>query len=92
MVSLALLDKVLEIDQASSTVKVQAGARVQEVVEELRPYGLTLKNFASIREQSIGGFTQVCFFFIVRALPASREFSRDKSGHTKLRWDPQETS
>ena len=38
---------------------VQAGARIQDVVEQLRPHGLTLQNFASIREQSVGGFTQV---------------------------------
>ena len=62
MVSLALLDKVLDIDPASGRVTVQAGARVQEVVEALRPHGLTLQNFASIREQSIGGYTQVRFF------------------------------
>lgn len=30
-----------------------------QVVEALRPYGLTLQNFASIREQAIGGFIQV---------------------------------
>ena len=62
MVSLALLDKVLDIDLASGRVTVQAGARVQEVVEALRPHGLTLQNFASIREQSIGGYTQVRTF------------------------------
>lgn len=38
---------------------MQAGARVQQVVEALRPHGLTLQNFASIREQQIGGYTQV---------------------------------
>ena len=59
MVSLALLDKVLDIDPALGRVTVEAGARVQEVVEALRPHGLTLQNFASIREQSIGGYTQV---------------------------------
>lgn len=41
-------------------VRLQCGARVQDVVEALRPHGLTLQNFASIREQQIGGFTQVC--------------------------------
>jgi len=41
------------------TVTVQAGARVRELVEALRPHGLTLMNYASIREQQIGGFTQV---------------------------------
>ena len=38
---------------------MQAGARIQDVVDQLRPHGLTLQNFASIREQSVGGFTQV---------------------------------
>ena len=58
MLSLALLDKVLHIDPEKKQVTLQAGARVQEVVEALRPHGLTLQNYASIREQSIGGFTQ----------------------------------
>lgn len=40
-------------------VKVQAGVRVQDLVDQLRPHGLTLQNFASIREQTIGGFVQV---------------------------------
>jgi L-galactono-1,4-lactone dehydrogenase len=33
-------------------------ARVQEVVDALRPFNLTLANYASINEQQIGGFTQ----------------------------------
>ena len=59
MLSLSLMDKILHIDSGAKQVTVQAGARVQEVVEALRPHGLTLQNYASIREQSIGGFTQV---------------------------------
>lgn len=59
MVSLGLLDKVLSIDPTAGTATVQAGARVQDVADALRPYGLTLPNYASIREQTIGGFTQV---------------------------------
>ena len=39
-------------------VTVQAGARVQAVADELRKHGLTLQNYASIREQTVGGFTQ----------------------------------
>lgn len=31
----------------------------RQVVEALRPYGLTLQNYASVREQQIGGFIQV---------------------------------
>lgn len=61
MLSLSLLDKILYVDPEKKQVTVQAGARVQEVVEALRPHGLTLQNYASIREQSIGGFTQVGF-------------------------------
>ena len=59
MVSLALLDKIISIDTEKGLVTVQAGARVQEVADALRPHGLTLQNYASIREQTIGGFTQV---------------------------------
>lgn len=40
-------------------VKVQAGVRVQDLADQLKPHGLTLQNYASIREQTIGGFTQV---------------------------------
>ena len=59
MVSLTLLDKLLDVDRNTGRVRVQSGARVQELVEQLRSYGLTLQNYASIREQSIGGFVQV---------------------------------
>lgn len=31
---------------------------VLQVVTALRPHGLTLQNFASIKEQTLGGFTQ----------------------------------
>lgn len=40
-------------------VRVQAGARVQAVADELRQAGLSLQNYASIREQTVGGFIQV---------------------------------
>lgn len=59
MVSLTLMDKILDIDLEKKQVRVQAGARVQAVADELRKHGLTLQNYASIREQTIGGFTQV---------------------------------
>lgn len=38
----------------------QAGARVQQVVDALAPHGMTLQNYASISEQQLGGFLQVC--------------------------------
>ena len=59
MISLALLDELVRVDRHAMTVTTQAGARVLELVEKLRPHGLTLANYASIREQQIGGFTQV---------------------------------
>ncbi|KAF8071296.1 hypothetical protein HT031_001379 [Scenedesmus sp. PABB004] len=59
MLSMALLDRVLWVDPASMQVRVEAGCRVQQVADALKPYGLSLQNYASIREQQIGGFTQV---------------------------------
>eukprot|EP00252_Welwitschia_mirabilis_P014337 TRINITY_DN31509_c0_g1_i1.p1 TRINITY_DN31509_c0_g1~~TRINITY_DN31509_c0_g1_i1.p1 ORF type:complete len:620 (-),score=105.95 TRINITY_DN31509_c0_g1_i1:157-2016(-) len=59
MINLALLDKVLHVDQEKQRVTVQAGIRVSQVVDALAPHGLTLQNFASIREQQVGGITQV---------------------------------
>ncbi|XAR68443.1 L-galactonolactone dehydrogenase [Bertholletia excelsa] len=59
MVNLALMDKVLEVDKEKKTVRVQAGVRVQQLVDGIKDYGLTLQNFASIREQQIGGIIQV---------------------------------
>lgn len=38
---------------------MQAGCRIQQVADHLKPYGLTLENYASIREQQVGGFAQV---------------------------------
>ncbi|KAI0565083.1 FAD linked oxidase [Gracilaria domingensis] len=59
MVNLVNMDKVLKVDTATMRVTVQAGVSVNKLVEELRGYGLTLQNFASITEQQIGGFIQV---------------------------------
>ncbi|KAF2909465.1 hypothetical protein DAI22_11g027800 [Oryza sativa Japonica Group] len=59
MVNLALMDKVLGVDAKKKTVTVQAGIRVAELVDALREHGLTLQNFASIREQQVGGIIQV---------------------------------
>ncbi|KAK7267145.1 hypothetical protein RIF29_19809 [Crotalaria pallida] len=59
MVNLALMDKVLEVDKKKKTVRVEAGIRVQQLVDGIKDHGLTLQNFASIREQQIGGIIQV---------------------------------
>ncbi len=59
MLSMALMDKVVRVDKERRQVTVQAGCRVQQLVKALEPHGLTLQNFASIREQQVGGFIQV---------------------------------
>ena len=59
MISLALMDRILSVDTQTMQVTVQAGARVSQVLDALRPYGLTLQNLASINEQQIGGFMSV---------------------------------
>lgn len=59
MVNLALMDRVLEVDKEKKIVRVQAGIRVQQLVDGIKDYGITLQNFASIREQQIGGIVQV---------------------------------
>ena len=59
MMNVVGLDSILHVDKATAQVRVQAGARVSDVVEALRPHKLTLQNYASIAEQQIGGFMQV---------------------------------
>ena len=59
MISLSLMDKVLSVDKERMRVTVQSGARVQDVADQIRDYGMTLVNYASIREQTVGGFTQI---------------------------------
>ncbi|XP_073285005.1 L-galactono-1,4-lactone dehydrogenase, mitochondrial-like [Primulina huaijiensis] len=59
MVNLALMDRVLDVDKKTMRVRVQAGIRVQQLVDGIKEHGLTLQNFASIREQQIGGIVQV---------------------------------
>lgn len=59
MVNLALMDRIVEVDKEKKRVRVEAGARVSQLVDGLKEHGLTLQNFASIREQQVGGFVQV---------------------------------
>eukprot|EP00316_Scyphosphaera_apsteinii_P004299 CAMPEP_0119314704 /NCGR_PEP_ID=MMETSP1333-20130426/33735_1 /TAXON_ID=418940 /ORGANISM="Scyphosphaera apsteinii, Strain RCC1455" /LENGTH=512 /DNA_ID=CAMNT_0007319875 /DNA_START=93 /DNA_END=1631 /DNA_ORIENTATION=- len=59
MLNMALCDRIISVDKEQMQVTVQAGARVRDVVEAIRPFGLTLQNYASIAEQQIGGFVSV---------------------------------
>ncbi len=46
-----------------------------QLADELKKYGLTLTNYASIREQSVGGFIQVQQLLLLLAC-SSNERSR----------------
>ncbi|GFR43860.1 hypothetical protein Agub_g4987, partial [Astrephomene gubernaculifera] len=59
VLALGAMDRVIGVDREKMQVTVQAGCRVQQVADALAPHGLTLQNYASIREQQIGGITQV---------------------------------
>ncbi len=74
MVSLANLDKIIEINKEKMEITVQAGARVSQVLEALRPHGLTLPNLASIAEQQIGGFVSVGAHGTGATIPPVDEF------------------
>lgn len=58
LMTLALLDKVLKVDKEMLQVTVQAGMIVGNLLDELRAYGMTMQNVASIREQQLGGICQ----------------------------------
>lgn len=74
MVGLSNLDNILDIDKENMTVTVEAGARVLQVLDALRPHGLTLPNLASIAEQQVGGFVSVGAHGTGAAIPPCDEF------------------
>ena len=59
MLSLASCDQILNIDEKKKQITVESGAIVDTILEELLKYDLTLSNFSSIKEQQVGGWTQV---------------------------------
>mmetsp|Transcript_17771 Transcript_17771/g.41389 ORF Transcript_17771/g.41389 Transcript_17771/m.41389 type:complete len:574 (+) Transcript_17771:66-1787(+) len=59
MLSMVQLDQILEVDKEKMTITVEGGARVAQILDELKKHNMTLANFSSITEQQIGGWTQV---------------------------------
>ena len=59
MVSLANCDQIIQIDKEKKQVTVESGAIVDNILKELAKHNLTLSNFSSIKEQQMGGWTQV---------------------------------
>jgi L-galactono-1,4-lactone dehydrogenase len=74
MICLSHLDQMLDINKENMTVTVQAGARVSQVLDALRPHGLTLPNLASIAEQQVGGFVSVGAHGTGASIPPVDEF------------------
>ena len=59
LLNMGLCDDILEIDKEKRLIRVECGARVDQVLEALDKEGMTLENLASIAAQQIGGFIQV---------------------------------
>jgi len=52
---------VVEVDRERKTVRVQAGVRVQQLVDAIKEDGLTLQNFASIF--NLNAILPLCSFY-----------------------------
>ncbi len=57
LLSLACLDRVLDVDAASGLVRVQAGITLRALSERLAGHGLAFENLGDIDVQSIAGAT-----------------------------------
>ena len=58
MIAPTLINRCVEPIPKAQPCGEQAGCRIAELATALREHGLTLPNYASIREQAIGGFIQ----------------------------------
>lgn len=55
MISLEQYRRVLSVDRTTGLVKVEAGIKLQDFVEEMAKQGLAMSNLGSIMWQSIAG-------------------------------------
>ncbi|TDH71025.1 uncharacterized protein CCR75_002402 [Bremia lactucae] len=58
LMTLALFDKILDVDRTKLQVTVETGIIVGDLLDKLRAYGMTMQNVASIRDQQVGGICQ----------------------------------
>ena len=58
MITLSQMTQLAHVDVEKKLVRVQPGISIENLSKQLAPHGLTLQNFASIREQQLVGFTQ----------------------------------
>ena len=59
LINLRNCNKVINIDKEKKQVTVMSGITIEDLVEQLKPFNLTLENYASIQQQQIGGFIQI---------------------------------
>lgn len=52
-------NKVLSVDPERLQITVESGIRVQDVLNVIVPYGMTLQNIPSVQMQQVGGLMQV---------------------------------
>src|SRR6202030_121043 len=55
MLSLERLDRVLDVDRETASVRVQAGITIHELSRRLLEHGLALENLGDIDIQSVAG-------------------------------------
>jgi len=58
VLDMSLMDKVLNVNVDRKEVTVQAGCRIQTLLQVLKDFDLTLPDVASISQQQIGGYIQ----------------------------------
>ncbi|KAJ3125893.1 hypothetical protein HK098_008144 [Nowakowskiella sp. JEL0407] len=58
MVNLTNMNKILNVDTKNKTVRVQAGITVAKLAKDLKRFGLTIPNIATVLDQQIGGLIQ----------------------------------
>lgn len=73
LVSLASMNRMLELDVENKQATFECGITIEDALEELRPFGLMLPNLASINLQQLGGFYSVGAHGTGRGLPPVEE-------------------
>jgi len=71
-ISLTNFDHV-KVNEENMEVTVGGGARVKQILKELKKHSLTLENFSAIQEQAIAGWTQVAAHGTGITLPTVEE-------------------
>ena len=55
LINIDYLDSILDVDQDTKIVTMEAGIRLHDLISRLKPYSLSMPNIGSIDQQSIAG-------------------------------------